>query len=430
MRIRISHGRIIDPASGVDSIQDLYIAAGCIVALGRAPAGFSADRTLDAQGLIVCPGLIDLRAQLREPGEEHKATIASETRAAAQSGITTLCCPPATTPVVDTPAVVNLIRNRARQIGLAKVLPLGALTRGLDGQQLTEMRALKEAGCPGVSNDLRPLANLLVLRRAMEYAATHDLTLFLQPEDAALANSGCVHEGPVATRLGLPGIPAMAETTALASMLALAEQTGARCHFQLLTTERAVQMIAEAQAQGLPVTADVSAYHLQLTDLDVLDFDSLCHVRPPLRSQRDRDALRNGLGSHVLAAICSDHQPHEADAKLAPFVETAPGISGLETLLPLALKLVDQNILSLSAAIATITTHPAQILRLQDGGTLSPGQPADVCIFDPLHYWTLDPHHMHSRGHNTPFLDWELKGRVVYTLLDGVLIHERGAILE
>ena len=424
--LSICNGRIVDPAAGVDETTDLHIEDGRILALGPAPAGFKPTRVIDAAGLVVCPGLVDLRARCREPGLEHKATIASETRAAAAAGVTTLCMPPDTDPVVDSAAVAALVRRRAERAGLARIEPLGALTRGLEGRALSEMSALKAAGCVGVSNDLHPVENLLVLRRALEYAATFGLTVFLFPQDLALANEGCAHEGAVSTRLGLPGIPAAAETVAVAASLALIEETGVRAHFALLSTARAAQMIARARHDGLPVSAAVSAHHLHLTELDLLDFDSQCHVSPPLRTQRDRDGLRHWLAQGAIAAVCSDHQPHEADAKLAPFSATAPGISGLETLLPLTLRLVDEGVLTLPEAIARLTCAPAHILGLA-AGSLAPGAVADVCIFDAGTYWTLSSDSLVSQGHNTPFLNWEMKGRVRYTLLAGRVVHEAGA---
>ena len=423
MRILIRNGHIIDPANRVDARADVAIADGRIVAVGPAPPDFNADRTINADGLIVCPGLIDLYAHLREPGLEHKATIASETRAAAHGGITTLCCPPDTQPVIDTPAVASLIYDQAKAAGMATVLPFGALTRQLAGDQLSAMYALKEAGCIGLSQAMQPVDNNLVLLRAMEYAATHGMTIHLRAENAALADQGCVHNGPVGTRLGLPGIPEAAETVAVATILALVEETGVNVHFSLLSTARAVRMIARARYDGLPVTASVSAHHLHLTDLDVLDFDSGCHVRPPLRSQRDREGLRQGLCDGTITAICSDHQPHEADAKLAPFSDTAVGISALETLLPLALQAGHECGLTQSDILACLTSGPAAVLGI-DAGTLTANSMADICIFDPEQYWVLDDTTMASRGHNTPFLNWELKGQVRYTFHQGRCVYE------
>ncbi|CAK0751714.1 Dihydroorotase-like protein [Gammaproteobacteria bacterium] len=416
-RIRIRGGRVIDPAQRLDAVLDVCLAEKRIVALGESP-DFEAEEEMDASGLIVCPGLVDLRVHLREPGQEHKGTIASETAAAAAGGVTTLCVPPDTVPVIDTPAVAELIKVRADQSDRAWVLILGALTRGLAGEQISGMAALAKAGCVGVSNGLRPVQNTLILRRAMEYAANFGLTVFLHPQDPWLSAGGFVHEGAISTRLGLPGIPVASETVAVARALVLAEQDGVRIHFTLLSAARSVEMVAEAQAQGLPVTADVAMHQLHLTELDVLGFNSQCHVFPPLRSTYDRDYLRIGCSSGVVSAICSDHQPHEPNAKLAPFCETAPGISGLETLLPLGLRLVHEGILDLHTLIARLTWQPAQILG-QPYGTLRVGSRADVCIFDPHRDWTVDSTQFISRGHNTPFDGWKLKGRVLHTLMEG-----------
>jgi dihydroorotase len=425
-RISICNGRLVDPANGIDAECDLHIAAGRVVAVGPAPDGFRADRTLDARGLVVCPGLVDLCARLREPGLEHKATIASETAAAAAAGITTLCCPPDTRPVIDTPAVAQLVSQIAERHGHARVIPAGALTQGLAGEQISEMAALEHAGCPVMCHADLPLKNTLVLRRAMEYATTYDLTLFLRPEDEHLRDQGCVHEGRVATRLGLPGIPEAAETVALARDLALAEQTGAGIHFRCLSTGRATQMLAEAVRRGVRASADVSAHQLFLTEDDIGAFDSNYHVTPPLRTSADRDALRAAVASGDLAAVCSDHRPHEADAKLAPFPSTAPGISALETLLPLMLRLVAEGVMDLSTAVSRITLRPARILELPLG-QLEAGRVADVCVFDPRERWVLSEATMVGEGRNTPFLGQELEGRVSWTLLAGRVVYQRGS---
>ncbi|MCG6864274.1 MAG: dihydroorotase [Thiogranum sp.] len=423
-RIRIAGGRLIDPHNRIDDELDLYIADGRIAAVGAAPDGFTSDIELDATGLWVVPGLVDLCARLREPGEEFKATIDSECRAAAAAGITTLCCPPDTNPVIDTPAVIEMIHHRAQQVGGARVVGLGALTQNLDGEHLSEMFALKQAGCVGVSNALNPLASTLIQRRAFEYAATFDLTVFLHADDAALSANGCMHEGHVSTRLGLPGIPESAETVAVARDLALIQQTGVRAHFGRLTTQRAVRMVARAQFDGAPVTADVAVPNLYLTELDVIDFGADYHFIPPLRTQEDRDGLREGLRGGTLAAICSDHQPHEPDAKRAPYPATEPGASGLDSLLPLTLKLVTENHMLLHDAIARVTSGPASILNLPCG-ELGRGRAADVCILDPDATWRLDKNSMNSLGKNTPFLDWEMRGQVRYTLRDGNIIYSR-----
>ncbi|MDQ5911696.1 MAG: dihydroorotase [Pseudomonadota bacterium] len=423
MQILIQGGRVIDPAHHVDQVADLFIAGGKIAGLGQSPAGFTPKQVIHAQGHIVCPGLIDLCARLREPGQEHKATIASETRAAAAGGITTLVCPPDTDPPIDEPAVIEWIRRRTKAAGQARVLTLGALTHRLRGERLAEMAALKEAGCIGVSDGGRPIANSRVLRRALEYAATFDLTVFLTPLDAELGH-GLAHEGAVATRMGLPGIPAAAETGVIARDLELVRDLGVRVHFGRLSSARSVELIARARAEGLPVSADVSVHHLHLTEMDLVGFDSRCHVQPPLRGLRDKDALRAGLVSGALSAICSDHQPHESDAQQAPFGDTEPGISGLDTLLALSLRLVRDGLLPLTTVIERLTCGPAHILG-RDLGHLGIGAMADVCVFDPEAEALLEPCNMRSRGQNSPFIGWALPGRVMHTFLEGRIVYQR-----
>jgi len=424
MRILIKNGRVIDPANNIDKVTNIYIADGKISAVANALDDFTAEQVIDASGQLVCPGLVDLSARLREPGFEHKATIASETRAAAAAGITSLVMPPDTYPITDTPAVAKLIRKKAQDAGFAKVYSLGAATQNLRGENISEMAALKAAGCIGISNALTPIKNPLIMKRIMEYAATFDLTVFLFSEDPSLRHSGCVHEGAISTRLGLPGIPEAAETVAVARDLALIADTGVRAHFCRISTLKALQMISRAQFDGLPVSVDVAAHQLYLTDMDIGEFDSQCHVRPPLRDQRDKQGLREGVCKGSISVICSDHQPHEADAKLYPFRQTEAGISALETLLPLTLRLTEESNISLPDAIARVTTGPAMIAGI-DAGTLSQGEEADIVIIDPEQYWKVCPENMLSRGHNTPFRDWELKGKAVHTLLAGKTVFKQ-----
>lgn len=424
MRILIKNGHVIDPANNVDQTTNVYVADGKIAAVADSLDGFTPDQEIDASKQLVCPGLVDLSARLREPGLEHKATIESETKAAAAAGITSLVTPPDTDPVIDTPAVAKLIRKTAQDAGYCKVYSLGAATQGLAGEHLSEMAALNAAGCVGISNALTPIKNPLIMRRVMEYAATFDLTLFLFSEDPSLRHLGCVHEGSISTRLGLPGIPEAAETVAVARDLALIADTGVRAHFCHISTAKALQMIARAQYDGLPVTVDVAAHQLYLTDMDIGEFDSQCHVRPPLRSQRDMQGLREGVCKGNISAICSDHQPHEADAKLNPFIETAPGISALETLLPLTLRFADETGIDLSDAISRLTIQPAKIIGIE-AGSLSLGSSADLIIIDPEQFWKVAPENLLSRGHNTPFLDWDMKGQVNHTLLAGKAVFSR-----
>ncbi len=423
-RLSIRHGRLIDPANGIDALLDLHIADGKVLAVGGAPEGFEPDQVLDATGQVVCPGLIDLCARLREPGQEHKGTIASETAAAAAGGITSLCCPPDTAPIIDTPAVAQLITRTAKQAGKARVVPAGALTHGLAGEQLSEMATLRQAGCAVMCQAERPIINTQVLRRAMEYAATFGLTVIMRPENPFLRDNGCAHEGRISARLGLPGIPEAAETVALARDLEVAKQTGARVHFRALSCARSLEKLAAAQARGIAVSADVSAHQLILTEDDLEGFNSQCHLNPPLRTAADRDALREAVRTGLVSAVCSDHQPHEPDAKLAPFPSTAPGMAALETLLPLLLRLVAAGVLDLPTAIARLTSGPAAILGLPLGN-LAPGQAADLCVFDPEAKWRVGPKTWLSQGCNTPFWGERFKGRVTWTLLGGQIVHER-----
>jgi dihydroorotase len=423
--ISIINGRLIDPAHGIDDFLDLHIDGETVVTVGDAPAEFAADEIIDARDCVVCPGLVDLAASLREPGYEHKATLASETAAAARGGITTLLCTPDTNPVIDNSAVVELVHRMARKLGQARILATGALTRGLKGEQLSEMAALKQAGCVAVSNAHHPLASTLVERRALEYATTFGLTVFLRSEDRHLRAGGCAHEGAVAARLGLPSIPSAAESVAVARDLALAEHTKAKVHFRNLSTQTAARMISEAQAAGLAVTADVAAHQLHLTEMDVDGFVAECHVSPPFRTLGDRAALRRAVADGTIAAICSDHQPHEPDAKQRPFPETEPGISGLETLLGLTLRLVEEKVLDLPTAIARVTSGPADILGLPYG-RLNIGSPADVCVFDPERRWTLDTETMRSDGRNTPFSGWDFAGYITFTLFNGRIVYRAG----
>ncbi len=422
MKIVIKNGTLIDPANGIEKETDITISEGRIASIGQVPEHCNVDEKIDASGLIICPGLIDLCARLREPGEEHKATIASETQAAVAGGITRLVCPPDTSPVIDTPAMVHMIHERANEQGYAIVDPLGALTVGLAGEKLTDMAMLQEAGCAAVSNGLQALDNTLVMRRAMQYASTYDIKVFLTPNDRWLQGNGCVHEGKVSTILGLPAIPEAAETVGVARDLALIETSGVSAHFELISSARTVEMIAEAQQRGLPVSAGVSIHHLHLSEDDIGEFDTRYKVMPPLRSRDDQAALRAGVASGVISAICTDHQPHGADAKLAPFSEAATGIAGLETLLPLTLDLVNGGNLTMSQAIASISSNPAGILG-KDCGQLSIGASADICIFDPNENWQPQVENLRTRGRNSPFLGQTMKGRVKWTLVKGNIVY-------
>jgi len=421
-QLLIKNGHLLDPASNLNNQADIYIKSGQIVAIDAAPENFKAEQTIDAQGLMVIPGIVDLCARLREPGQEYKATIHSETIAAAMSGITTLCCPPDTDPVIDEPAVVELINHKTANAAHSNVLMLGALTTGLKGELLSEMQALQIAGCVGLSNGKHSIENTLVLKRAFAYAANCGLTVFIEPNDHWLSAGGCAHEGTIASRLGLKGIPVSAETVALARALEIVAETGVKAHFGRLSSAASVAMIRRAKDDGLNITADVSAHQLHLNELDISSFNSACHVLPPLRSQRDQEALQRGIADGTLDAICSDHQPHDSDAKEAPFASTEPGISALATLLPLAIRLADQEIINIETIIQAMTSTPASILGINTG-SLAIGASADICIFNRDANWQLDESNIHSSGKNSPFMGWDFQTRVEHTIVGGTLIH-------
>jgi len=418
MRLAIRNARIIDPASGRDGVGDLYIADGKISEQFAKP-----DRVIDASGLVAAPGFIDLSARLREPGFEYKATLESELEAALAGGVTSLACPPDTDPPLDEPGLVDMLRRRAKALSRARVYPVGALTVKLEGERLTEMAQLADAGCVAFSQANTPLANTQVLWRALQYAATFGFPVWLRPEDAWLAKDGVAHEGELATRLGLPGIPPFAETIALATMLELVRATGARVHFCRLSTAGAVDMMRSAKLERLPVSCDVAIHHLHLSDRDLGYFDANCRLEPPLRSPRDRDALARGLEDATIDCVCSDHTPVDDDGKHLPFAEAEPGATGLELLLPLTLKWGEARKLSLVQSLARITCNAAQVLGVSTG-RLAIGAPADVAIFDPQATLRVVPEMLKSQGKHTPFAGYELAGRVRYTLVAGNLVHE------
>ncbi|MGH8806934.1 MAG: dihydroorotase [Noviherbaspirillum sp.] len=428
MKIHIKNGRLIDPANGIDAQQDLFIAAGKVVAVGKAPDGFAASKTVDASGLIVAPGLVDLSARLREPGYEYKATLESEMQAAMQGGVTSLVCPPDTEPVLDEPGLVEMLKHRAKSLNQAHVYPLGALTVGLKGEALTEMAELTEAGCIGFSQAEEPILDTTVLMRAMQYAKTFGYSVWLRPQDAHLGRGGIAHSGPVASRLGLSGVPVIAETVALHTIFELMRGTGASVHLCRMSSAAGIELVRAAKKEGLPVSCDVGAHHVHLTDVDIGFFDSNARVTPPFRAQRDRDAIRQGLLDGTIDVICSDHTPVDDDEKLLPFGEASPGATGLELLLPLTLKWADECIgktqQPLVRAVAKITSDAARVTGLASG-QLSVGSVADVCIFDPATRWKVDAKALASQGKHTPFLGYELTGQVKATVVAGHIAFER-----
>jgi dihydroorotase len=422
-KVHIKGGRLIDPRNRVDAKQDVFVADGKIAGLGKAPSGFRAERTIDASNLVVCPGLIDLSARLREPGFEYKATLESEMQAAVAGGVTSLACPPDTDPPLDEPGLVEMLKHRARSLNLAHVYPLGALTWKLGGERLTEMVVLRDAGCVAFSHADTPLPDTQMLWRALQYAATFGIAVWLRPQDGYLAREGVAHDGEVATRLGLPGIPAFAETIALATIVQLMRVTRTSVHLCRLSTAEGVDVVRAAKKEGLPLTCDVSAHHAHLSEMDLGYFDSHCHVMPPFRSLRDRDALRAGLADGTIDALCSDHAPVDEDAKQIPFAESEPGATGLELLLPLTLKWAQEMRVALPEALARVTSRPAAILGVP-AGDLAVGRGADLCVFDPDAHVKITADFLKSQGKNTPFIGYELPGRVRYTLVGGQVVYE------
>jgi dihydroorotase len=423
VKIHIKNGHLIDPKNKIDAKQDVYIAAGKIVGIGSAPDGFVANQTIDASGLVVSPGFVDLSARLREPGSEYKATLKSELLAAAAGGVTSLACPPDTDPVLDEPGLVEMLKHRAKQLNLAHVFPLGALTRQLEGKLLTEMCELTEAGCVGFSQADISITDTQVLWRAFEYASTFGYTIFLRAEDYYLAKNGVAHDGEVASRLGLKGIPAAAESLAIASILRIAHETKTKVHLCRISSAEGVELVRQAKKQGVQVTADVSALHCHLTDHDIGFFNAHANLKPPLRSSRDKNALCQGLKDGTIDAICSDHTPVDDDAKLLPFAEAEAGATGLELLLPLALKWAADNKTTTFDAIARITCQPASILGVSNGN-LSINSDADIAIFSQQQEWKIEASQLKSQGKNTPFLGLTVPGKVRYTLLHGQITYQ------
>lgn len=424
MKIHIKNGRLIDPKQGIDAVQDIFIAKGKIIAIGTAPSEFQPSRVIDAESLIVCPGLVDLSVRLREPGLEYRATLESEMEAAVAGGVTSFACPPDTDPPLDEPGLVEMLKHRAKNLNQAHVYPIGALTQGLQGERLTEMAELNDAGCVVFGQPDGLLPNLRVLMQAMRYASTFGFSVWLRPQEISLTNDGVAHDGEVATRLGLPTVPVCAETIAISNIILLAKETGVRVHFCRISSAEGLTMVRAAKQQGLPMTCDVTINHLHLSDMDIGFFDSNCHLMPPLRGSSDRDALRSGLLDGTINAICSDHAPVDEDAKLLPFGQSEIGATGVELLLPLTLKWGNEMRLPLLKVLAKITSDPAEILGV-DAGHLSIGSAADICIFDPDYYWKVTVSAILSQGKNTPFMGMELPGGVKYTLVNGHIVYER-----
>jgi len=430
MKILLQNGRVLDPASGLDKVCHLALAAGRIVGVDRQPADFTPNRVIDASGCLVLPGLVDLAARLREPGHEHEGMLESEMAAAVAGGVTSLVCPPDTDPVLDEPGLVEMLKFRAEKLHQARLFPLGALTRGLAGEVLTEMAELTESGCVGFSQADVALTSTQVLQRALQYAATYGYTVWLRPQELYLGK-GVAASGPLATRMGLSGVPVAAETIALHTIFELLKTTGARVHLCRLSSAAGVELVRQAKAAGLPVTCDVSINSLMLTDMDIGYFDSRARLTPPLRQQRDRDALAAALADGTVDALVSDHTPVDEDAKAVPFAEAEPGATGLELLLSVALKWSRDAGVPLARAVAVVTSEPARVLGSALGtlqasvGRIVEGGVADLCVLDPAAHWTVRADALASQGKHTPFSTYELPGRVRCTLVGGQVAFER-----
>jgi dihydroorotase len=440
MRTLILQARVVDPASGHDRVADIAIEGGRVVAIGTAPAGFVPDRTVAAQGLVAAPGLIDLAARVVEPVGQPEGMLASELRAAAAGGITGLVCPPDTEPPLDEPGLVDMLKLRTKALGRCRLFPLGALTKGLDGEALTEMAELHEAGCVGFSQADRPVVNTQTLMRAMQYAATFGLGVWLRPQDAWLGG-GVAASGAVATRLGLSGVPVAAETIALQTIFELVRATGSRVHLARLSSAAGVALVRAAKAEGLPLTADVSINSLHLTDMDIGYFEPTMRLAPPLRQARDRQALSDALADGTVDVLVSDHTPVSADAKQLPFAEAQPGATGVELLLSLALRWGQDRGLSLAQTLAPVTCKPGAVLAAalaassstyaSHAGRLQAGGVADLCLFDPQARWHASATTLRSHGKYTPFAfdvsGFEMLGQVRMTWVAGTLTHDASA---
>ncbi|MDH5204298.1 MAG: dihydroorotase [Hylemonella sp.] len=424
MKLLIKGGRVIDPASNFDEVADLAIAAGRIIAVGQAPADFVPNRSIDASGCVVAPGLLDLAVRLREPGHEHQGMLESEMAAAVAGGVTALVCPPDTDPVLDEPGLVEMLKFRAEKLHQSRVFPLGALTRGLQGEVLTEMVELTEAGCVGFSQADVTVNNTQVLQRALQYASTFGYTVWLRPQDHYLGQ-GVAASGALATRLGLSGVPVASEIIAMHTLFELMRGTSARVHLCRISSAAGVALVRQAKQEGLGVSCDVSINSLHLTDADIGYFDSRMRLNPPLRQQADRDALRQGLVDGTIDALVSDHTPVKEDGKMLPFAECEPGASGVELLLSQALKWGGESGLDLGRILRVLTCEPARVLGRALGtlqasaGQLVVGGVADVCVFDPQQAWEVKPAALRSQGKHTPFSGHELSGRVKATLVGG-----------
>ncbi|MBM4137992.1 MAG: dihydroorotase [Nitrospira sp.] len=423
--IWIKNGQVIDPGRFV-GVGDVVIEQGKIAAIGPNLSGPPGCAVIQATGMLVLPGFVDLHVHFREPGFEYKETIQSGSAAAVAGGFTTVCCMPNTSPINDNQAVTEFILERARVAGLANVLPVGAITKGSEGKELAEIGDLRRSGCVAISDDGQPVMNSLVMRRAMEYARAFDLTVVDHCEDLHLAEGGCMNEGLISTELGLPGIPAAAEDVMVARNLSLSELTGARLHLAHLSTAGSVRMVREAKVRGIKVTAEACPHHFTLTEEVVRGYNTHAKMNPPLRTWEDVQAIKDGLRDGTIEVIATDHAPHATQEKQQDFTEAPFGIVGLETAFSLTLRLVEEGVLSLEQAVAKLTSAPAAAFGLKKG-TLAVGADADVAIVNQHAQWEVDPSKFRSKSRNTPFAGWKIKGQVKITIVGGRVVFEAGS---
>ena len=424
MRRVVQNGTVIDPANGLEADLDLVIEEGVIRELGQ-PGGFASveAQRIDASGCVVAPGLIDMHVHLREPGYEYKETVLTGTQAAVAGGFTAVACMANTNPVNDNGAVTRFIVEQARSVGLARVFPIGALSKGLHGEELAEIGEMIEAGAVAISDDGRPVMDANLMRRALEYCSMFDVPISVHEEDLHLSSGGSMNEGPTSVRLGIRGVPSVAEDVMVARDIALARLTGGRVHIAHISTRRAVDSVRQAKAEGLAVTAEVAPHHFTLTEEAVEGYNTNAKMSPPLRLADDVAAMKEGLRDGTIDAIATDHAPHHRDEKEVEFDQAAHGVTGLETALSLTLRLVRDGVLPLSEAVQKLTMNPARILGLPYG-TLSVGRPADLTLFDTQASWQVKPLASRSRSQNTPFAGWELTGKVRLTMVDGRIVYD------
>ncbi len=422
MSILIKGGRVIDPAQGIDEVLDVLIEDGKIAKIDKGLKG--KGEAIDAAGMIVTPGLIDIHVHLRDPGYEYKEDIVSGTRSAAAGGFTSVACMPNTNPVTDSKSVVDYIVGKAAREGFVNVFPVGSITKGLKGETLSEIGELKESGCPAVTDDGRPVVSGELMRRALEYARPFGVTVISHAEELSLVGEGVMNDGFVATELGLKGIPWVAEDACVARDVMLAEYTGARLHIAHVSTRGAVEIVRQAKARGVRVTCEATPHHFTLTDEAVRGYNTNAKMNPPLRGADDVAAVRAGLADGTIDAIATDHAPHHIDEKNVEFNIALNGIVGLETALPLALRLVEDGVLSLNDLVARFTVGPARAIDIPRG-TLKDGVPADVTVINPNLEWTVEPQKLQSKSKNTPFGGWKMKGAAIYTIVGGKVVWRR-----